>query len=351
MRIAQIAPLFESVPPKLYGGTERIVAALTNELVSLGHEVTVFAAEGSHTKGHLHAVCRQPLRLDPEPLKSEAATHLAMLCEVRRGAASFDVLHFHTELLHLPLFADLAGKCVSTLHGRLDLKGLDQAYRCWAEHGLVSVSDQQRTPMPHANWLATVHHGLPPGEYRLTEAAEGYLAFLGRMSPEKAPEQAIRIALRAGLPLKMAAKVDAVDKAYFESVVRPLLAHPLIEFVGEISEAEKADFLGNARALLFPIRWPEPFGLVMIEAMACGTPVIATAEGSVPEVIEHGRNGFIVRTEEEALHAIRTLDRLSRPLIRATFDRRFTARRMARDYIGVYRSLLESRASRLVQAV
>jgi len=351
MRIAQVAPLFETVPPRLYGGTERVVATLTDELVSMGHQVTLFAAAGSHTKGRLCPTIERALRLDSTPLKSEVAAHLAMLEEVRRVADRFDVLHFHTELLHLPMFAEIAEKCVTTLHGRLDIAGLERAYRCWNVHGLVSISERQRTPMPRANWLATVPHGLAAGEYRESSAPQEYLAFLGRISPEKAPDVAIRIALKAQVPLKIAAKVDPVDRAYFETAVRPLLAHPLIEFIGEIGEAEKPGFLTNARALVFPIRWPEPFGLVMIEAMACGTPVIAMDEGAVPEVIEHGRSGFIVRTEDEVLEALGALDRLSRRVVRASFERRFTARRMAHDYVNVYHSLLGSRPSSLMQVV
>jgi len=349
MKIAQIAPLFESVPPQLYGGTERVVASLCDALVDLGHEVTLFASAESRTRAKLVAGREKAIRLDERALKSDVAAHLTMLREVERQAAQFDVLHFHLELLHLPLFELHCTKCVTTLHNRLDLADLAQVYECWRGFGLVSISNQHRTPIPDANWLATVPHGLPRNRYRFHERPSGnYLAFVGRASPEKGLESAIQIAIRAGIPLKIAAKVDTADRIYFAAHIRPLLANPLIEFVGEIGDEQKSQFVGNARALLFPIRWPEPFGLVMIEAMACGTPVIAFRRGAVPEVIEEGVSGFIVDTEDEAVAALTRLGQLERSVVRAAFERRFTAERMAKDYVRVYASLCQSQRLDLV---
>jgi glycosyltransferase involved in cell wall biosynthesis len=342
MKIGQIPPLYESVPPKLYGGTERVVAHLCDALVELGHEVTLFAAADAHTKARLIAVRDQAIRLDTATLTSHLAAHLVMLHEVKRRAAHFDILHFHVDMMHFPMFEPFAQKCITTLHGRLDIKDLPMAYELWPRFGLVSISNAQRRPLANASWLATVAHGVPPTQYRLQESKGAYVAFLGRMSPEKGPEAAIRLAIRAGVPLKIAAKVDSVDRAYFEAEVKPLLDHPLIEFIGEIGDEEKADFLGKARALLFPIAWPEPFGLVMIEAMACGTPVIAYDCGAVPEVIEHGRSGFIVNSEEQALAAIARVDELDRRAVRAAFEQRFTAHKMASAYLNVYADLIYS---------
>src|ERR1700730_634892 len=344
MKIAQIAPLYESVPPKLYGGTERVVAYLCDALVELGHDVTLFAPADARTKARLVAVRDQAIRLDTAALTSDLAAHLTMLHEVKRRAANFDILHFHLDMLHFSMFELYAHKAVTTLHGRLDLKDLPRAYEWWPSFGLVSVSHYQRRPLSGARWLATVPHGLPAELHAFNEhPAGGYLAFLGRISPEKGPEVAIRLAKRAGIPLRIAAKVDSVDRAYFKEVMEPLLDHPLVEFVGEIGDARKSEFLGNARALLFPIRWPEPFGLVMIEAMACGTPVVAFDCGSVSEVVQHGVNGFIVHSEEQALRAIAAVHRLDRRAVRATFDQCFTAERMARAYVDVYAGLIESR--------
>jgi glycosyltransferase involved in cell wall biosynthesis len=341
MKIAQIAPLYEAVPPRLYGGTERVVARLSDALVELGHDVTLFAAADARTAAHLIPVRDQAIRLDPAPLKSDLAAHLTLLYEVRRRAAQFDVLHFHIDLMHFPVFEALAHKTITTLHGRLDIRDLTTAYAHWPQFGLVSISDAQRQALPDANWLATVAHGFPPSQYRFREAAhQPYLAFLGRISPEKRPDIAVRLARAAGVPLKIAAKVDAADVAYFTSVIRPLLADPLVHFIGEIGDEDKSEFLGGARALLFPIDWPEPFGLVMIEAMACGTPVIAWNRGSVPEIVEHGVTGFIVDSEKEALAAIAQSDRLDRRAVRATFERRFTATQMAQRYVSVYRKLI-----------
>ena len=337
MKIAQIAPLSEAVPPRLYGGTERVIAYLCNALIDLGHEVTLFAAADARTNARLVAVRDQAIRLDRAALKSEQAAHLTMLGEVRRRSAQFDVLHFHLDMMHFPMFEPLAHRTVTTLHGRLDLKDLPALYENWQAFGLVSISDSQRMPLRGANWLATVPHGLPPAQYRFTERpTRPYLAFLGRLSPEKRPNIAIGLARRACLPLKVAAKVDQSDSVYFERELRPLLGGPLIEFVGEIDDVHKSDFLGNASALLFPIDWPEPFGLVMIEAMACGTPVIAWNCGAVPEVIEDGVTGFIVESEHEALRAIARVRQLDRRRVRASFERRFTAGRMAQAYSDVY---------------
>jgi len=344
MHIAQIAPLTESIPPRLYGGTERVVGNLCDALVQLGHEVTLFAAADARTDAKLIAVRDRSIRLDPAPLKSDVAAHLSMLAEVRRRAWQFDVMHFHIDLLHFPVFEHQAHRTVTTLHGRLDLTDLEGAYRHWPQFGLVSISDHQRTPLPFVNWLATVPHGLPEHQFSFRERPQpGYLAFIGRISPEKRPDVAISIARRAGIPLKIAAKVDKVDRDYFETRIAPLLDHPLIDYIGEIGDSEKSEFLGNARALLFPIDWPEPFGLVMIEAMACGTPVIAWNRGSVPEVVEHGVTGYIVDSEEEALAALSTIEQLDRHTIRAVFERRFAARTMARAYVDLYARLLQSR--------
>ncbi len=349
MRIAQIPPLFESVPPKLYGGTERVVAHLCDALVELGHEVTLFASADARTKARLCVVRDQAIRLDQAQLKSELASHLSMLHEVRRRVAQFDVLHCHVDMLHFPIFEPYAQKCLTTLHGRLDLKDLSRAYERWPEFPLVSISDSQRRPLPHAHWVATVAHGVPPGQYAFSDCAGEYLAFLGRISPEKGPADAIRLAIRAGLPLKIAAKVDQVDRAYFERVVEPLLQHPLIEFIGEIGDAHKSEFLGRARALLFPIAWPEPFGLVMIEAMACGTPVIAYDCGSVREVITHGHTGFIVDSDAQAVAAIARAGALSRRAVRAAFEQRFTAHKMAEAYVQVYGSMLRPRRTAIAR--
>ncbi|WP_213876413.1 glycosyltransferase family 4 protein [Pseudomonas sp. dw_358] len=339
MKIAQIAPLYESVPPALYGGTERVVAHLTDALVDLGHEVTLFAAGGSSTTATLVESRDQPLRLDQSPLKSDMASHLTMLYELRRRADEFDVLHFHVDLLHFPFFADIAHKTLTTLHGRLDMKDLADAYLRWNRFELVSISQHQRLPLPFANWRSTIHHGLSSSAYRLKRRPGEYLAFLGRISPEKRPDRAIAIAIAAGLPLKIAAKVDAADREYFDRAIQPLLAHPLIEFIGEIGDHEKSEFLGNARALLFPIDWPEPFGLVMIEAMACGTPVIAWPCGSVPEVIDHGLTGFIVSSEHSAVAAVHAVLELDRARIRDVFEQRFSATVMARHYLQLYGQL------------
>jgi glycosyltransferase involved in cell wall biosynthesis len=336
MRIAQVAPLYEAVPPRFYGGTERVVANLTDALVQLGHDVTLFASADARTLAHLWPVRDQAIRLDPAPLKSDLAAHLSQLAQVREQAHEFDIIHFHTDIMHFPMFEDLASRTVTTLHGRLDLKDLPEVYSRWRQFPLVSISDDQRRPLPQANWAATVHHGVQTSVFRFSPRADGYLAFLGRISPEKGPDRAIAIAKRVGLPLKIAAKVDRVDQAYFEDVVEPLLDDPLVEFIGEIGDHEKSDFLGGAEALLFPIDWPEPFGLVVIEAMACGTPVIAYARGSVREIVEHEVTGFIVEDEDQAVRAVGRVAELDRETIRRRFEARFSAKAMARRYLDLY---------------
>jgi glycosyltransferase involved in cell wall biosynthesis len=336
MRIAQVAPLYEAVPPRLYGGTERVVAHLCDALVDLGHEITLFSSAEAQTRAELVAVRDQAIRLDPAPLKSDLAAHLSMLCEVHRQRDRFDIIHFHTDMVHFPMFEDMADRSLTTLHGRLDLKDLAGAYRSWPKYPLVSISDAQRAFLPFANWAGTVYHGMPEALYRFSAKPAGYLAFLGRMSPEKGPDRAIAIAKRLGMPLKMAAKVDFADVAYFQEHIRPLLDHPLIEFIGEIGDKDKAAFLGGAEALLFPIDWPEPFGLVMIEAMACGTPVVAYDCGSAPEVIDEGVTGFIVEGEAQAAAAVGAAQLLDRREIRRRFERRFSSTVMARGYLDLY---------------
>ena len=342
MKIAQVAPLMESVPPLLYGGTERIVSYLTEELVRQGHDVTLFASGDSRTAARLVPCCDKALRLSD--VRDPVPRHLIMLDEVRRLADSFDVLHFHVDLLHYPLIRDFAWRTVTTLHGRLDLTDIHPLYRAFPEAPLVSISDDQRAPMPPVNWVGRVHHGMP---YDLlmprAQRQGGYLAFLGRISPEKRPDRAIEIAARTGRQLRIAAKVDKVDRDYWRDEIEPLVRrHDNIHYIGEIGDADKAEFLGNAAALLFPIDWAEPFGLVMIEAMACGTPVIAWNRGSVPEVVDTGVTGFAVDSIEEAVSAVGLVDNLDRRRIRAVFDQRFTAARMASDYVAIYRRLLEN---------
>ena len=344
MKIAQVTPLYEAVPPRLYGGTERVVAHLTDALVELGHDVTLFASADAETRARLIPVRDQAIRLDPAPLKSDMAAHMTLLAEVLDRADDFDVIHFHNDLIQFPYFRDLADKTLTTLHGRLDLKDLPEVYERWSEFGLVSISDDQRRPLPYANWKPTVHHGMPGDLYRFSPTSQGSRAFLGRISPEKRPDRAIEIAARLGKPLKMAAKVDAADKAYWETVIKPMIdAHPLVEFIGEIGDDQKSAFLGGAEALLFPIDWPEPFGLVMIEAIACGTPVIAFRCGSTSEIIEDGATGFLVDTLDQAVAAAGQAHRLDREAIRARFDLRFSATAMARRYLDVYGDLLARR--------
>jgi glycosyltransferase involved in cell wall biosynthesis len=345
MKIAQVTPLYEAVPPRLYGGTERVVAHLTDALVDLGHDVTLFASADAETKARLIATRDQAIRLDPAPLKSDLAAHLAQIAEVRALADTFDIIHFHTDMVQFPFFADQANRTITTLHGRLDLKDLPAVYQRWPQFPLVSISDDQRRPLPFANWAGTVHHGMNADLYRPSEKSEGYLAFLGRISPEKRPDRAIMLAKRLGKRLKIAAKVDSADLAYFEDVIEPMIRNdPLIEFVGEIGDHEKSVFLGGAEALLFPIDWPEPFGLVMIEAMACGTPVVAYRCGSVPEVIEHGLTGFIVDNDDQAAAAIIKAASLDRNRVRERFEERFSSEAMARRYVALYQRLCDGAA-------
>ncbi len=341
MRIAQVAPLHESVPPQLYGGTERIVSYLTEELVHQGHEVSLFATGDSVTRARLQAIVPQALRLDPH-CRDALAYHILLLDAVVREAAEFDIIHFHTDYLHFPLARFLNTPQLITLHGRLDLPDLQPLYRRFADMPLVSISDNQRTPLPFVNWQETVYHGLPEDLYTFHAGTGDYLAFIGRISPEKRLDRAIEIAKRVGMPLRIAAKVDPVDRLYFDEKIRPLLTDPRVEYLGEIGEDEKNEFLGKAYALLFPIDWPEPFGLVMIEAMACGTPVIAFRRGSVPEVIEDGETGFVVDNIDEAVCAVKNTGNISRRRCRRVFTERFSAKRMTKDYIGVYRAIINS---------
>ena len=344
MRIAQVAPLYEAVPPVLYGGTERVAAHLTDALVELGHDVTLFSTADARTRAKLVVVRDQPIRLDPAPLKSDLAAHLTLLAEVLERADDFDIIHFHTDMLHFPFFADRAARTVTTLHGRLDLKDLAEVYGRWTQFPLVSISDDQRRPIPAANWQATVQHGMPSELYEFSPKSAGYLAFLGRMSPEKRPDRAIEIATKLNKPLMIAAKVDAQDKVSWETFIRPMVeGNPLVEFVGEIGDHQKSAFLGGAEALLFPIDWPEPFGLVMIEAMACGTPVVAFRCGSAPEIVEDGATGYLVDTVEQAIAAAGRAHLLDREAIRARFELRFSATAMARRYLDVYGDLLARR--------
>ena len=339
MKIAQVSPLMEAVPPRFYGGTERIVAYLSDELTALGHDVTLFASGDSVTKAKLEPVWPCALRLDAG-IRDFLAPHIIMLERLAGRAAEFDVVHCHVDYLSYPIMRRAGVPFLTTLHGRLDLPELRAIYQTFAEVPVVSISAAQRDPLPQANYIATIHHGLPLHALSPHFGAGDYLAFLGRISPEKAPDAAIRIAAKVGRRLKIAAKVDRVDQQYFAERVQPLLASPHVEFIGEIGDDQKSDFLGNAAALLFPIAWREPFGLAMIEAMACGTPVIAFRNGSVPEIIDDGVTGFIVEDEAEAEATVRRLDQLDRARIRRVFEERFTARRMAEEYLDVYRRLI-----------
>ena len=341
MRIAQIAPLMEAVPPKLYGGTERIVAYLTDELVALGHDVSMFASGDSTTAARLEAAYPQALRLDPT-VRDHIAPLVAMLETIAQRAHEFDIIHLHCDYLAYPVLARCGVPFLATLHGRLDLPELKLVYKAFADVPVVSISNSQREPLSEPRYIATVYHGLPEQLLSPGEGAGGYLAFLGRISPEKAPDRAIRIAARAGMKLRIAAKIDAVDREYFAAEIEPLLAQPHVDFIGEIAEHEKSEFLGNAAALLFPIAWREPFGLAMIEAIACGTPVIALRNGSVPEVIDEGVTGFIVDDEGTAAAAAGPLHILDRTLIRTVFEQRFTATRMAQDYTRIYQELISA---------
>jgi glycosyltransferase involved in cell wall biosynthesis len=339
MRIAQIPPLHEAVPPKLYGGTERVVSYLTEELVALGHDVTLFGTADSQTSATLQTVWPRALRLDPG-IRDPIAPHMIMMETVLRMAGDFDILHFHLDYWSFSLFSRQPVPFCTTLHGRLDMPELRPIFGMFPQAPIVSISDAQRRPLPEAHYVATVYHGLPENLLTpLPDVTPRYLAFLGRICPEKRPDLAINIARRCGIPLRIAAKVDRADQDYFDNVIRPLLSGPGVEMMGEISEAEKPAFLSGALALLMPIDWPEPFGLAMIESMACGAPVIAFNRGSVPEVVEDGVTGFIVEDETGAISAVERLDSLPRAGVRARFEERFTARRMAMDYLATYREL------------
>jgi glycosyltransferase involved in cell wall biosynthesis len=345
LRIAQVAPLYESVPPQFYGGTERVVSYLTEELVALGHDVTLFASGDSRSPARLVPGSPRALRLDAA-CRDPLAHHILLLEKVARQADEFDVIHFHVDYLHFPISRRGPVPHVTTLHGRLDLPDLVPVYREFAEVPVVSVSEAQRAFLPQAGWERTVHHGLPERLFSPGRGSRDTLAFLGRISPEKRVDRAIEIARRAGRRLRIAAKVDAADNEYFQKQIRPLLSAPHVEFVGEISDGQKSAFLGDAAALLFPIDWPEPFGLVLIEAMACGTPIVAFREGSVEEIVEDGRTGYLVQSVSEAAAAVGRLDALDRAECRRAFEERFTARRMALDYVDVYRDVIARSGAR-----
>lgn len=342
MRIAQLAPLAESVPPKLYGGTERVIAWLVDELVESGHEVTLFASGDSKTKGKLHAVWPRALRLGRKGADPNAAC--ALLIEaIAERARDFDVIHSHVDWLPLPVLSRTGVPFLTTMHGRLDLPGLPQVIGAFADAPFVSISADQRRPLPDSNWIATIQHGLPKDMFRPSYEPGSYLAFLGRLTADKGPEDAIRIARAARMPLRMAAKIPRAETAYFKNELEPIIDGQTVQLVGEVDDAKKQPFLANAAGLLFPIDWPEPFGLVMIEAMACGTPVIAYRSGSVPEVVEDGVTGFIVDGEEQAIRAVKELGRLDRRVVRARFEERFAASRMAKEYDARYRDLVARR--------
>ena len=345
MRIAQIAPLTEAVPPALCGGTERVISWLTEELVGLGQGVTLFASGDSITAAKLEPVWPRALRLDGT-VRDPNALHMMMIEQVYQRSDEFDLMHFHLDYFPFSLMSRQSTPFVTTLHGRLDLPEHHPAFATFSDIPVVSISNAQRRPIPKANWVATVHHGLPAGALQPQPIAPSYLAFLGRISPEKGADHAIRISQRCGIPLKIAAKVDRADEDYFAETVRPLLSTPGVEFIGEIGDAQKSEFLSGAIALLLPIDWPEPFGLVMIEAMACGVPVVAFNRGSVSEIVEDGVTGFVVEDETSAAGAVRDVASLSRDAIRRRFEERFTARRMAEDYIHLYRKLIDGRRTR-----
>ena len=348
MRIAQVSPLFEAVPPKLYGGTERVVYSLTEELVEMGHDVTLFASGDSRTSAKLEATWPKALRLDGS-VRDPNALHMVMLERVRQKCdeEEFDFLHFHLDYYPFSLFARQPTPFVTTLHGRLDLPEHQPVFNTFSSIPVISISNTQRRPVPQANWVRTIHHGLPENLLTPRPVTPSYLAVLGRIAPEKGVDRAIKIATRCGIPLKIAAKVDRADQEYYDEVIRPLMDHPLVEYIGEIGDHEKSDFLSGAIGLLLPIDWPEPFGLVMIEAMACGTPVIAYNRGSVPEIIDEGLTGFIVEDETSAVGVVGRLAGLNRDAIRKQFEKRFTARRMALDYLAAFRGLMGTATPRI----
>jgi glycosyltransferase involved in cell wall biosynthesis len=348
MRIAQVTPLTEAVPPKLYGGTERVVHWLTEELVTLGNDVTLFASGDSKTSARLDAIWPKALRLDGS-VRDPNALHMVMLERVRQKCddEEFDFLHFHLDYYPFSLFSRQPTPFLTTLHGRLDLPEHQPVFTTFSSVPVISISNSQRRPVPQANWIGTIHHGLPENLLTPRPVTPSYLGVLGRIAPEKGVDRAIKIAIRCGIPLKIAAKIDRADEEYFAEVIRPMIDHPLVEYIGEISDREKSDFLSGAMGLLVPIDWPEPFGLVMIEAMACGTPVIAYNRGSVPEIVEQDLTGFIVEDEISAVAAVDRLHQLDRGMIRKQFEARFTARRMALDYLAAYRSLMEASEPRI----
>ena len=347
MHIAQIAPLTESIPPKLYGGTERVVSWLTDELVSLGHDVVLFASADSRTSANLESCWPKALRLDGS-IRDPNALHMTMLERVRRRAHDFDLLHFHLDYYPFSLFYRQPTPFVTTLHGRLDLPEHQPVFNTFSQLPVISISNAQRRPVPQAKWVQTIHHGLPENLLTPQSTRPSYLAVLGRIAPEKGVDRAIRMATRCGIPLKIAAKVDRADQDYYDELIRPMIeTNPLVDFIGEISDHEKSDFLSGAIGLLVPIDWPEPFGLVMIEAMACGTPVIAFNRGSVAEIIDDGLTGFVVEDEISAVTAVDRLSQLDRAAIRKVFEKRFTARRMALDYLAAYRGLMEAAEPRI----
>jgi glycosyltransferase involved in cell wall biosynthesis len=348
MRIAQVTPLTEAVPPKLYGGTERVVHWLTEELVTLGNDVTLFASGDSKTSARLEAIWPKALRLDGS-VRDPNALHIVMLERVRQKCddEEFDFLHFHLDYYPFSLFSRQPTPFLTTLHGRLDLPEHQPVFTTFSSVPVISISNAQRRPVPQANWIGTIHHGLPENLLTPRPVTPSYLGVLGRIAPEKGVDRAIKIAIRCGIPLKIAAKIDRADEEYFAEVIRPMIDHPLVEYIGEITDREKSDFLSGAMGLLVPIDWPEPFGLVMIEAMACGTPVIAYNRGSVPEIVEQDLTGFIVEDEISAVAAVGRLHQLDRGTIRKQFEARFTARRMALDYLAAYRSLMEASEPRI----
>src|SRR6516164_9736554 len=348
MRIAQVTPLTEAVPPKLYGGTERVVHWLTEELVTLGNDVTLFASGDSQTSAKLEAIWPKALRLDGS-VRDPNALHMVMLERVRQKCddEEFDFLHFHLDYYPFSLFSRQPTPFLTTLHGRLDLPEHQPVFTTFSSVPVISISNAQRRPVPQANWIGTIHHGLPENLLTPRPVKPSYLGVLGRIAPEKGVDRAIKIAIRCDIPLKIAAKIDRADEDYFHEVIRPMIDHPLVEYIGEISDREKSDFLSGAMGLLVPIDWPEPFGLVMIEAMACGTPVIAYNRGSVPEIIEDGLTGFVVEDETSAVACVGRLPQLSRTAIRQRFEARFTARRMALDYLSTYRGLMDTAEPRI----
>ena len=339
MKIAQVSPLYESVPPKFYGGTERVVHYLTEELVAQGHEVTLYASGDSRTNARLIPCCDTALRLNGNTV-DPLAPHFTMMERIEKDAHRYDVIHSHIDYLFYPIIKRNRYHFLTTLHGRLDIPEIYPLYNEFSRIPVVSISDSQRKPLPQANWKSTVYHGLPLDLYSFNPHAQNYLAFIGRISPEKRIDRAIDISIKAGIPLRIAAKVDKADKEYFDTQIKKLIDHPLVEMLGEVGESEKQELLGNALGLLFPVDWPEPFGLAMIEAMACGTPVIAYRSGSVPEVVDEGITGFIVNSRQEAVEAVGRLQQLNRKKVRETFEKRFSVQRMANDYITIYNSLI-----------